>query len=192
MRNKLGQFIKGHLQSNTGKTHIKKGQHLSIETEFQTGQLATNWNGFKKGCKSGHRFQKGSTPWNKGKHYMQKEKHWNWKGGKATEQERKRKTKRTYHCRRRTWEENGGKLTVKIIQLVYEDNIKQFGTLTCYLCFNPIEFGKDTIDHKIPLSKKGTNNYANLAIACRSCNCKKNVKTLAEYGGKNGMDLDSK
>ena len=105
----------------------------------------------------------------------------NWKGGAATEKWRKKRNKRVYHCRRRTWEKNGGELTYKILQLVYEDNIKKHGTLTCYLCFSPIDFGKDTIDHKIPLSRGGTNQYNNLAISCRSCNCKKNARTLKEY-----------
>lgn len=37
----------------------------------------------------------------------------------------------------------GGELTIQQIQLVYEDNIKKYGTLTCYLCEKPIEFKKD-------------------------------------------------
>lgn len=72
-------------------------------------------------------------------------------------------------------------LTVQTIQLVYEDNIKRYGTLTCYLCLTPIPFGKDHLEHKIPLSREGTNDYANLAIACQKCNCKKHTKTEAEF-----------
>ena len=75
----------------------------------------------------------------------------------------------------------GGKLPKKRIQLVYEDNIKHYGTLTCYLCLKPIEFGKDNLEHKIPLSRGGTNEYNNLAIACGKCNVKKNNKTEKEY-----------
>ena len=68
---------------------------------------------------------------------------------------------------------NGGKLTIQTLQQVYEDNIKRFGTLTCIYCLKPIEFGKDTLEHKIPLCRGGTNNYENLAIACKSCNSKR-------------------
>ena|SRR3990167_10117412 len=36
-----------HIQLNTGRTHIKKGQHLSLETEFQKGmkvpKAEKNW-----------------------------------------------------------------------------------------------------------------------------------------------------
>lgn len=76
---------------------------------------------------------------------------------------------------------NAGELSVKTIQLVYEDNIKKYGTLTCYLCLKPIEFGKDSLEHKIPLSRGGTNEYNNLAIAHFICNIRKHTKTELEY-----------
>lgn len=49
-KNHLGRFIKGnipwnkgvHTPTNTGKTHIKKGQHLSPKTEFKKGQVPWN------------------------------------------------------------------------------------------------------------------------------------------------------
>ena len=75
----------------------------------------------------------------------------------------------------------GGKLSIKTIQLVYEDNIKKYGTLTCIYCLKPIQFGQDTLEHKQPLSRNGTNKYKNLAIACYSCNSRKNNKTEKEY-----------
>lgn len=74
-----------------------------------------------------------------------------------------------------------GKITLETLQMLYEDSIKKYGTLTCYLCEKSIKFGKDSIDHKMPISKGGTNEYINLGIAHRSCNCKKRVKTLEEY-----------
>lgn len=86
-----------------------------------------------------------------------------------------------YHQRRKAVKRNGGKLSIKTIQLVYEDNIKRFGTLTCYLCLQPIEFKQDSLEHKIPLSRSGTNEYNNLAIAHRKCNSKKWNKTPEEY-----------
>lgn len=74
-----------------------------------------------------------------------------------------------------------GKLPMARIQLVYEDNIKRYGTLTCIYCKEPIQFGKDTLEHIVPCGKGGTNEYSNLAIACKSCNSRKNCKTVQEY-----------
>ena len=77
-------------------------------------------------------------------------------------------------------------LTVAIIQSVYEDNIKKYGRLTCCLCFKPIEFGDDSLEHLTPLSRGGTNDYGNLGIAHRSCNSKKFSMTMEEwYASKN-------
>ena len=99
-----------------------------------------------------------------------------WTNGRTPEENRKMGRQRYYA--RRT---NAGKLSSRILQMVYEDNIKKYGTLTCYLCVKPIEFGKDSLDHKIPLIRGGNNQYSNLGVACRSCNCKKHTKTENEY-----------
>lgn len=88
--------------------------------------------------------------------------------------DRKRIWDRTYKLRRRAV----GIITTKIIQKVYENNIKKYGTLTCYLCLKPISFGCDSIDHKIPISKNGTNNKSNLAIAHIICNSKKGNRLI--------------
>lgn|SRR3990167_1081912 len=72
-------------------------------------------------------------------------------------------------------------LSLKILQEIYENNIKQYGTLTCYLCEKSIKFGQDSIDHKIPVSKGGTNERINLEIAHRKCNSSKFTKTFDEY-----------
>ncbi len=86
-----------------------------------------------------------------------------------------------YTERRRSWEVGAGELTLKTIQQVYEDNIKRFGTLTCVLCNKPIEFGKDSLEHLIPLSRGGKNSKENLAIAHLLCNIRKGKKTLTEW-----------
>lgn len=83
--------------------------------------------------------------------------------------------------RRRTLLKNGGEPTNEILQRIYEDNIKKYGTLTCYLCKTPISFGDDHIEHKTPLSRGGTGEYNNIEIACSVCNFKKNDKTVEEY-----------
>jgi 5-methylcytosine-specific restriction endonuclease McrA len=72
-------------------------------------------------------------------------------------------------------------LTLKIIQEVYQENRKQYGILTCYLCLISIEFSQDCLEHKIPISRGGNNAKENLAIAHRSCNSRKNNKTEEEY-----------
>jgi len=86
-----------------------------------------------------------------------------------------------YKKRYKALRTNAGELSIKTIQLVYEDNIKKHGTLTCIYCEKPIQFGKDTLEHKIPLSRGGTNLYENLAVACFRCNAQKKSKTPEEY-----------
>ena len=140
-------------------------------------------------------FKKGIIPWNKGKTGLNsKEEHWNWKGGID-------KDKAHVLNRKRVWRDNNRikvylsnknylnrrrktKLTMETIQLVYEDNIKKYGVLTCYLCEQPLQFGKDSLEHKIPLSRGGDNSYCNLGISCQSCNSKKHTKTVDEFKKK--------
>jgi len=82
-------------------------------------------------------------------------------------------------------------LTIEIIQRVYEDNIKKYGTLTCYLCFNPIEFGNDSLEHSIPLTREGSNDYKNLGVAHKICNCRKGTMTLGEWFEKYPKNFQS-
>jgi 5-methylcytosine-specific restriction endonuclease McrA len=120
----------------------------------------------------------GQPAWNKGlKGYQSGEKNGNWKGGISKTKEYKKLLGQQRYSRHK----KGGKLYISIIQMVYEDNIKKYGTLTCIYCLNPIKFGKDTLEHKQPLILGGTNEYNNLAIACNRCNSSKGSKTEAEY-----------
>jgi len=68
-----------------------------------------------------------------------------------------------------------------VVQLVYEENIKKYGRLTCYLCNEPVKFGKDAIDHISPVSRGGSNNFSNLSVTHARCNLMKSNKTLEEY-----------
>ena len=86
-----------------------------------------------------------------------------------------------YKHRRQILEKRGGELKLKTIQRIYENNIKKYKTLTCYLCLKSIPFGKDHLEHKIPISRGGTNQYKNLAVACSKCNFRKNNKTDKEF-----------
>jgi 5-methylcytosine-specific restriction endonuclease McrA len=90
------------------------------------------------------------------------------------------KVKAANHKRRKSLEAAGGLLDTTI-KLIYEDNIKRYGTLTCYLCLKPIPLGKDHLEHKTPLSRGGTNEYHNLGVACQHCNCSKHNKTEKEF-----------
>lgn len=96
--------------------------------------------------------------------------------------------KKLWNKTRSSLQRNGGVLSIKTIQQVYEDNIKKYGTLTCYLCLNLIEFGKDSLEHKIPISRGGNSQYDNLEISCRRCNSKKQNKTVEEYFSYLGKD----
>ena len=77
-----------------------------------------------------------------------------------------------------------GKLTVKILQDMYESNIKKFGFLTCYLCLKKIKFGEDSLDHKIPFKRGGKNTKSNLGISHMKCNKMKHLSTPTEFLSK--------
>lgn len=50
----------------------------------------------------------------------------------------------------------------------------------CYYCGCVID-GVKTIDHKTPVSRDGTNESANIVLACRHCNGQKGAMTEEEY-----------
>lgn len=54
------------------------------------------------------------------------------------------------------------------------------GNGRCGICGKPIDFDDMTVDHKIPLSKGGTNEFSNLQPACHCCNLIKNNLTMSE------------
>lgn len=54
------------------------------------------------------------------------------------------------------------------------------GNGKCGICGKSIEFADMTIDHKIPLSRGGTNDFRNLQPACHTCNLMKNMLTMPE------------
>jgi len=56
----------------------------------------------------------------------------------------------------------------------------------CFYCNKEIKEDIDVeIDHIIPLSRGGSDNYSNLILSCRKCNQKKLDKTSMEFCGKN-------
>jgi hypothetical protein len=57
--------------------------------------------------------------------------------------------------------------------------VMEFDDYTCQYC--GCRGGKLTIDHKIPVSRGGTDDRSNLCVACLSCNCSKGAKTVKEF-----------
>lgn len=66
-----------------------------------------------------------------------------------------------------------GRITIEDITKLYnEQNGK------CFYCGI---MNKLTQDHKIPLSRGGSNQLDNIVLACQSCNSKKHTKTTEEF-----------
>lgn len=54
----------------------------------------------------------------------------------------------------------------------------------CAICGKPVKYKKLTIDHKMPLSKGGTNEMSNLQLSCRMCNQFKGNMDTQEFTRK--------
>lgn len=50
----------------------------------------------------------------------------------------------------------------------------------CFYCKEPLN-GAGEFDHKIPVSRGGSNHAENIALACRTCNRDKRDKTSEEF-----------
>ena len=51
----------------------------------------------------------------------------------------------------------------------------------CYLCRKPLTATTVVVEHRIPLSRGGSNWISNLAPSCKTCNQRKGKKTEREY-----------
>lgn len=97
----------------------------------------------------------------------------------AQELEKKRKLNYYYsHFSKKynLYNPNAYKVTLSDIRQLYSSD-------SCFYCNKKLTESEKTVDHKIPVSKGGTNEMQNLVIACQNCNSKKNNKTYIEYKG---------
>lgn len=51
----------------------------------------------------------------------------------------------------------------------------------CAICGKPVQFKHMTVDHKVPLSKGGTNELSNLQLSCLECNRMKSDFLTEEF-----------
>lgn len=192
-----GQFQKGHIPWCKGKKGLWIGWGKGLKRPEFSGKSNPGWKGGVSTDKVYQNLRRKELRHKKGisKKYISisnipcksstKE---YWKEYREKYLIKNRDKIRLYRKKYKYLKKNSGKLEVSTIQQIYEDNIKQYGTLTCYLCEQPIIFGKDTLEHKIPLSRGGDNSYINLAIACEHCNKTKHNKTVEEYKQKGCKD----
>jgi 5-methylcytosine-specific restriction endonuclease McrA len=83
------------------------------------------------------------------------------------------------HTRRAQIKHNGGSFTFKELNALFE---AQEGF--CFYCGELLyaSFDKDIhIEHKIPLSRGGSNNIENIVLSCAPCNLSKGTKTHEEF-----------
>lgn len=91
---------------------------------------------------------------------------------------------RASSARRRAHKRNAeGSFTAKDIAAQKVAQTDKRDVLRCWWCGEPIK-GKYHIDHRIPLSKDGTNYANNLCIACPTCNLSKGAKLPHEWSGR--------
>ena len=104
--------------------------------------------------------------------------------GKNWRKENQDKRRVNQHNRRARIKGNGGTLPPDAEDVLFK---QQSGL--CYLCNNPFPMLNDpaSIDHKIPISRGGSNDISNVALAHLSCNLQKGTKTDIEFAGVGGQ-----
>jgi 5-methylcytosine-specific restriction endonuclease McrA len=59
-------------------------------------------------------------------------------------------------------------------------NILRRDGFECQYCGKRLTTSTGTVDHVVPVSRKGKHQWSNVVAACRYCNCKKDNRTPAE------------
>lgn len=72
--------------------------------------------------------------------------------------------------RRKRGKLKGSKYRRFIKTRLWQSAIDRYGLVCCALCGMPIAFDEATLDHKIPISRGGSNRIANLQLAHLLCN----------------------
>ncbi len=87
------------------------------------------------------------------------------------------------HNRRARLRSAGGSLMTSDLKAIRAAQTDKKGRLRCWYCGIRIS---DTphIEHKIPLSRGGSNGPENICYSCSDCNLRKSTKTLAEFAGR--------
>lgn len=95
--------------------------------------------------------------------------HWAWKGGISTYE-------------RKLWHNSQRRARLKGAQGSFTEEqwkaLKLKYNHMCLCCKMQEPFIKLTYDHIVPLINGGDNTISNIQPLCRSCNCKKNAKTI--------------
>lgn len=88
---------------------------------------------------------------------------------------RRNRDRKNHHERARRGLIKGGAGTWSLSE--WRSLLDRYG-LACAYCARP---GPLTADHRVPLSRGGSNEIANLLPACKSCNSRKGTRTEAEF-----------
>lgn len=83
------------------------------------------------------------------------------------------------HNRRARKQLSGGTYTSADIDLIRKGQTDTRGNVRCWYCGKPMQLWH--IDHRIPLSRGGSNAPGNLCLACPECNTSKRDKTPSEW-----------
>ena len=86
------------------------------------------------------------------------------------------------HRRRAQARASGGRFTEDDIDTIRKGQTDKRGQVRCWYCGKPMQ--KWHIDHRVPLSRGGSNAPGNLCLACPECNLSKHNKLPTEYAGR--------
>ena len=86
------------------------------------------------------------------------------------------------HNRRKWAKQNGGRFTAEDLKVIRKGQTDKRGQVRCWYCGKPMQ--KWHIDHRVPLSRGGSNAPGNLCLACPECNLSKHNKLPTEYAGR--------
>ena len=90
---------------------------------------------------------------------------------------RRRLARTAYKHKRR----EAGTITRKMIESVMSQATLDDGCMVCEYCDRAIKDRDWHLEHRIPISRGGTNAIENLGVACPACNLEKGPKTPDEY-----------